>query len=226
MKYILKNPISLWLKWLLHLVKLKISNRHNNLKVGYMSFLHNVKLGNYNTFNSKNIIHNSTIDDFVYVANYTKIINSKIGKFCSIGSNVKIGLGIHPTEFVSTFPSFFSVRNQCQISFVNKNLYEELGSNIIGNDVWIGDNVLILSNIKIGDGAVIAAGAVVTKNVEPYSIVGGVPSKEIKKRFQKEQIKSLLDIKWWNKDLNWLKNNAFKFCDVDGLINDLNNRFS
>jgi len=76
---------------------------------------------------------------------------------------------MHPVHFISTFPAFFSTRKQCQIVFADKNYLEEVGSIRIGNDVWIGSTVIILENIKIGDGAIIRAGALVTKDIEPYT---------------------------------------------------------
>ena len=95
---------------------------------------------------------------------------------------------------------------------------EEGFSVTIGNDVWIGQGVSIKSGITIGDGAVIGAGAVVTKNVEPYAIVGGVPSRLIRYRFSKEQIEALLEIKWWNRSIEWLEENGRYFIDVDKFI--------
>ena len=77
--------------------------------------------------------------------------------------------------------------------------------------MWIGNNAIIKYGIKIGDGAIIGSGAMVTKDVEPYSIVGGVPAKIIKYRFTQEQIEFLLNFKWWDKDLDWLKKNKHLF---------------
>ncbi len=176
-----------------------------------MTQLHNVNLGEYNTFYNSISVSNSIIGDYVYVADRTKIINSSIGKFCSIGPDVKIGLGMHPTNFLSTFPGFFSTSRQCQISFTDKGCFQEVGKNKIGNDVWIGANAIILDNISIGDGAVIGAGAVVTKDVESYSIVGGIPARLIKKRFTDDQIQKLLKLQWWNSDIEWIKQNAVLF---------------
>lgn len=89
---------------------------------------------------------------------------------------------------------------------------------IIGNDVWIGQSVLIKPGVVIGDGAIIGAGAVVTKNVAPYAIVVGVPAQIIKYRFSDEQIKKLLNIKWWDKDKEWIEEKAYLFSDVDAFL--------
>lgn len=94
---------------------------------------------------------------------------------------------------------------------------------VIGNDVWIGSNVKILQGIKICDGAVIAAGALITKDVEPYAIVGGVPAKLIRKRFSDEDIKFLLDLKWWDKGEEWVIENAEFFEDINLLKEKLKN---
>ncbi|MCK5050748.1 MAG: CatB-related O-acetyltransferase [Candidatus Cloacimonetes bacterium] len=159
-----------------------------------------------------------------YIANNSIIKRTKIGKFCAIGDNVRTSLGIHPTnDFVSIHPSFFSLHPPVKLAFANEQLFEEhkyinAEKNYvveIGNDVWIGNNVLIIDGVTIADGAVIAAGAVVIEDVEPYSIVGGVPAKEIRKRFNEDEIIFLLDLKWWDKDLKWIYENKEKFNDIN-----------
>ena len=85
---------------------------------------------------------------------------------------------------------------------------------VIGNDVWIGANVTIMGGVTIGDGAIVAAGSVVTRNVEPFSIVAGVPSKHIRFRFEKNIIDFLIQEKWWERDFDWLKKNAQYFIDI------------
>ena len=195
---------------------------NQNLKIGSFSKLRNVTFGNYNTLYSHVSIFNSNLGDYVYIANNTKINNSKFGNFCSIGPNVQIGLGMHPTKLISTHPIFFSTKKQCQISFVNKDCFKELGENEIGNDVWIGANVIVLDNIKIGDGAIIAAGSVVTKDVEPYEIVGGIPAKLIKKRFSEKEIEKLLIFKWWNKDIDWIKEHSPLFNKPECFFKKIN----
>jgi acetyltransferase-like isoleucine patch superfamily enzyme len=126
----------------------------------------------------------------------------KIGSFCSISSGVNILLGgEHTANWITTYPFSEIFPEFERPKKVTK------GDVTIGNDVWIGMNVIILSGVNIGDGAVVGAGAVVSKNVEPYSIVAGIPAKEIKKRYDAETVDKLLKIKWWNWSLKRIKEN-------------------
>lgn len=133
---------------------------------------------------------------YSYAGSYTHITNAEIGNFCSIGDNCGIGGGIHPMNTVSTSPVFLQGRNIMGKNF-SQIPYEASEKVRIGHDVWIGDGVFIKAGVKIGTGAVIGAHAVVVHDVEPYSIVAGVPAKEIRKRFDEAVAKELLDIKWW-----------------------------
>lgn len=128
-----------------------------------------------------------SIGDYSVVNGNSYIFSGVIGKYCSIGYNVQISPPEHPIEWVST----------SQLFYKKKKWKEIINPTIIGNDVWVGSNSVILSGVKIGTGAVIAAGAVVTKNVAPYTIVGGVPARPLKTRFSTEVIAELLDSKWW-----------------------------
>lgn len=168
-------------------------------------------------------INNCTIGKCTYIASSSKVQYCEIGRFCSIGPEVKIGLGKHPTsKFVSTFPAFYSPN--FKIAFIksgNNSIFQEFGSIKIGNDVWIGARVLILDGITIGDGAIIGAGAVVTKDVEPYSIVVGIPAKKVRKRFSEDQISFLLKFRWWDKDDEWFKAHSYLFDDIDKFVKSL-----
>ncbi len=119
----------------------------------------------------------------------------KVGSYCSIAANVKIFLGgEHRLDWVTTYP--FSDLNPKYKHI--KGHPTSKGDVNIGNDVWIGTEAIIMSGVNIGDGAVIAARAVVTKNVQPYSICGGNPARFIKNRFDEETINELLRIRWWD----------------------------
>lgn len=211
---ITKNVVSVNLRKIISSLYYKIKYRKNNLIIEYPSIIKNSLFGN-NIKLYNNIIVKSSIGDFTYMGNNTHLLNAKIGKFCSIGSDCRIGLSKHPSEiFVSTHPIFFSKLKQVGITYADENYFEEDQNVVIGNDVWIGLNSIITGNLCIGDGAIIAAGAVVTKDVMPYSIVGGVPAKHIKFRFSQSEIKQLLEDKWWFKDEEYLRKNFMKFHNV------------
>jgi len=216
---LLKNAFTISLRSMYKTLILQISNRNKHLKLGFRTNITNCNFGVYNTIYDYVVMKNVLLGDFSYVANNSNIWNTKIGKYCSIGSNVKCGLGLHPScNFVSTHPIFYSTDKQCQVTFADKKYFQEEKQIIIGNDVWIGSNVIISSGINIGDGAIIASGAVVTKNVLPFSIVGGIPAKIIRYRFNPEEIEFLLKYKWWDLAVNWLKENFLLFHDIKTLM--------
>ena len=218
-KTLIKNPLSIWLIRLIKSKILEYRNRHKSLRIGYMSNVNNCKFGIYNTVYSYVSLNQIELGDFTYISDYTSILRTTIGKFCSIGPDCKIGLGKHPTkDFVSTHPVFFSTLKQAQVTFADRNYFDEFAYIIIGNDVWLGANVIVVDGVKIGDGAIVAAGSVVTKDIPPYTIVGGVPAKIIKYRFEKEEIKKLLQLKWWDMDVEYLKENFIKFHNIKSLI--------
>lgn len=203
------------------LIKLKHIKKH--VKVG-----NGAEFGLSTSFEGHNKINNhvmfsGSLGKGSYIGNYSQL-SANIGRYCSIGNHVRTANGIHPTrEWASTHPSFYSTECQAGFTFVDHDRFQETknidGAAVhIGNDVWIGDNALIMSGITIGDGAVVAAGAVVTKDVPPYAIVGGVPAKLIRYRFEPEQIEQLLRVRWWDRDECWLKEHASCFNSIDTLM--------
>ena len=147
----------------------------------------------------KNVIFNfSAIGQYSYVNINSMIQYATIGNYCSIAHGVKIGLGAHPIDKFSTSPIFYRERNPFHTSLGKTSFsFEENKPIKIGHDVWIGANAIIMDGVTIGNGAIVAAGAIVTKDVPPYAIVGGVPAKTIRFRFKPEKILKLQESKWW-----------------------------
>ena len=163
------------------------------------------------------------VGDFTYGQPQFELWNDServaIGKFCSIADSVTIfGGGEHRIDWVTTYPLRIALGHE--LSNVDGHPATK-GETKIGNDVWLGYGAIILSGVHIGDGAVVGAGAVVTKNVSPYSVVAGNPARKIKQRFTDQQIECLLKIEWWdwdlediNKSVNFLcSNNINKFIE-------------
>lgn len=173
----------------------------------------------------------SSVGNYSYISPHTTVVNTVIGKFCSIASYVNIGLAKHPLDHLSSSPILLNPNNATGHSWVtNKNSFIEHERVTIGNDVWIGHGALIMGGIKIGDGAVVAAGAVVTKDVPPYAIVGGIPAKIIKYRFQEDWINSLLKLKWWDLSEDNLKTHiemiSHPLQDINLIINKISERIN
>lgn len=157
------------------------------------------------------------------------VIKAKVGRFCSIGHKVTILTGTHPSQgFVSTSPMFFSLGLQNGATFIKRQKFKEkvfvdeknqYGA-VIGNDVWIGYGATIMGGVTIGDGAIVAAGALVRNDVTPYTVVAGQPAKEIGRRFTNSQIDWLMDFKWWERPIEWIRENADDFENIGQFINE------
>jgi virginiamycin A acetyltransferase len=172
----------------------------------------------------KNIVKNPNIivgdytyyDDFENVENFEKnvkyhfdFVGDKliIGKFCMIASDVKFIMNgaNHFTDSMSSYP--FAIFGNGWENAMEGKSYPQKGNIDIGNDVWIGYNATIMAGVNIGDGAIIAANSTITRDVEPYTIVGGNPAKKIRKRFSEDVIIKLLALKWWNWNIEKITKN-------------------
>jgi virginiamycin A acetyltransferase len=163
-------------------------------------------------------ISDSEVGDYSYIARGSSISLTKIGKFCSIGTNLSCGYGIHPTNGLSTSPVFYSLAKQNGTTFSKTNKITENLPITIGNDVFIGMNVTILDGVTISDGAIIGAGAVVSKDIPPYAIAVGSPIRVIKYRFDEQTISDLLKIKWWDFDTEKLQDVEKDFFNTPEFI--------
>ena len=186
--------------------------------------LKNVECEGRNKINYNCSIRDSKLGFGTYVGQNSNIYNCKIGKYSLVGFESMIGA--HPLKTIaSVHPALYSTMGQYGFTYVDKDTFKEYEyaeiegdkkwSIVIGNDVWItAGNTKIVQNVTIGDGAVVLLDAVVTKDVPPYAIVGGVPAKAVGYRFTPEQIEFLLKLKWWDRGEAWIKEHAKYFYDV------------
>ena len=151
-------------------------------------------------------LHNVHLGDYSYFAKNAQVANTTIGKFCSIGPNFCCGLGIHPTNGISTHPSFY------------RGNIVEYKPVTIGNDVFIGASVTVLDGVTIGDGDIIGAGAVVSKDIPPYAVAVGCPIQVKKFRLNDKQIVAMQHIQWWNWKDEKLKDVRKMLNDIDAFI--------
>ena len=185
-----------------------------------------VSFGKSFQFNSS-----SSVGAFTYFYSGLAVRCASIGRYCSIAGGVRIGDHEHPTDWLSTSPfqynpdrfGFSDAADDYNVLTEHEDEHSfRKGGPTIGNDVWIGSRVTILRGITIGHGAVVASAAVVTKDVPPYAIVGGVPAKVIRYRFDEDQIAQLLDLEWWRFSPNQLA--GISYDDVDVSIKEIRHR--
>ncbi|EAV46187.1 putative acetyltransferase (virginiamycin, streptogramin A, chloramphenicol) [Stappia aggregata IAM 12614] len=181
----------------------------------------NCDLGIWTEVGARTEMRESNMGDYSYIVQEGDVVWSTIGKFCSIARRVRINPGNHATWRAS------------QHHFTYRAAAYDLGDDdtdffqwrkddwvTIGHDVWIGHNATVLAGVSIGTGAIVAAGAVVSKDVAPYTVVGGVAAKEIKRRFTKQQEQALIDISWWDWNHDELKQRLpdFRKLSIDEFI--------
>lgn len=188
-------------------------NMHNNTRIYDPQYQQSVEVGNYSygTIKIKNDVTGRKL---------------KIGNFCSIAEDVFFLLGIdHETKFISTFPIDVKILNNRKTEAISK------GDIIINDDVWIGHGAIILSGVTINQGAIVAAGSIVTKDIPPYAIVGGIPAKIIKYRFDGKIIEKLNELDYGKLSYDFLKKNRDLFYheiedveQIDEIICQLNKK--
>lgn len=182
----------------------------SNAKIGTMSTLLKTTLGEMCMVGSFSKMAYSGMDDLSYIGDYTVVINSIIKKFASISWGVTIGPEEHDYTRLTNHSFLYSLKSFELTPHKHYSPFEK--ECIIGNDVWIGCNSTILRGVTIGDGAVIGANSLVTKDVPPYAIVVGSPAKILKYRFEEPIIKALLELKWWDVPLSTIKQHTELFA--------------
>ena len=195
----------------------------NAVFMGAQSSITQSDIYGYANINDFSHINNCSLGQSFGVGLFSYVANSSIGNYCTFGSRLSIGAFPHPTDWLSVHE--FQYRDTTNI--YGESLYSE-GENIlkdwtrpttIGSDVWIADNSVVLKGVKLGNGAIVAASSIVTKDVPPYAIVAGNPAKIIRYRFDKVIISELEQLKWWN--LNILELRDIRFDNIDQAIEDL-----
>ena len=182
--------------------------------------LEGTTLGAYIHIQSHSVFCDVTVGDYSYFAGYNQVYYAGIGKFCSVASFVRINTTNHPTyeriaQHHFTYRSKRFGLGEDDAEFFARRKERSVA---IGHDVWIGHNAIIMPGVIIGNGAVVGAGAVVTRNVEPYSIVAGVPAKRIKMRFADDLIVKIERSKWWDWDHETIKERLPDFRDMDAFV--------
>ncbi len=177
-------------------------------------------IGQYTQIQAHSVLCGVRFGDFSYCAGYNQIYYAEIGKFCSIASFARINPGNHPT-YTRIAQHHFTYRSGLYGFGDDDAGFFEWRKNdavVIGNDVWIGHGACVMPGVRIGNGAVVGAGAVVTKDVEPYSIVAGVPAKKINVRFSETVAEKIEQTKWWDWDYDTIKERLQDFRDMDSFM--------
>lgn len=176
----------------------------------------NIKVGRYSYYSG--YYHGHSFDDCAryLLPDHDDVDKLIIGSFCSIGTGasfIMAGNQGHRYDWASSFP-FFCMKEIP--AFRNSlNAFQKAGDTVIGSDVWIGSEAMIMPGIKVGHGAVIGSRALVTRDVEPYTIIGGNPAKQLKKRFSDEEIAMLLEIEWWDWPMERIEGAISLLCSAD-----------
>lgn len=184
-----------------------------------------------NYLGKRTVLKNTEVGYGSYLNSGCDMTDTIIGKYTSIGTNVRTVLGSHPLDgHVALHPAFYSKNGAMGYTYSLKDTYEEykyIDENkkiqvSIGNDVWIGDDVRLFGGVTVADGCVIGTGSIVTKDTVPYGVYAGVPAKLIRMRFDDETISELLKTKWWDKGEDFIREHIDTFNDVTQFLKDKN----
>jgi phosphonate metabolism protein (transferase hexapeptide repeat family) len=159
-------------------------------------------IGNYVEIHEFAQVRDSTVGDYSYLQEYVALLNTDLGRFCAVAAMTRMGAPNHPytrvTQHRLTYtPEYYWPEKKRDAAFFADRAADRC---VVGNDVWFGHGVAVLPGVTVGDGAAIAAGSVVTKSVAPYTIVAGVPARQIKRRFDERNAERLQRLAWWNWD--------------------------
>jgi phosphonate metabolism protein (transferase hexapeptide repeat family) len=176
------------------------TTREATPRVHSSSLLRETQLGQFTDVAERVILAECEVGDYTYIERHVEAIYTTIGKFCAIAANARLNALNHPMHRISQHKITYRPNEYFVHAKVDKAFREQRQNAkvTIGHDVWIGHGAIILPGLNIGHGAVVAAGSVVTKDVEPYAIVAGVPAKRIKWRFQKSIRERIIELSWWD----------------------------
>lgn len=213
-------------------VKMKIEHKSNSIICKNAYLRDSCSLDGMDYIGENTQLENVHIGKCVYIGRDARISNTIIGNYSCVG-NIQTYIGKHPIkgENISIHPAFYSTAKQYGFTYVNEQSFQEdtwLDSKKriqinIGNDTWIGYGVCILSGVTIGDGAIVGANSLVTKDIEPYAIYAGIPAKKIGMRFDDDTINKLLKLRWWDKDDAWIEQNAKQFKNPRSFFDNISN---
>lgn len=195
--------------------------KRRGTKVSPLAILHNVKYDKTSSIRSLVKMERAAIGKCSSIGTLSAAYDCEIGKFCSIARECYIGGASHPLDWVSTSGCFYLKSNFTGVCYHEADYHWHTQTKI-GNDVWLGIRTIIRGGVTIGDGAVIGAGSIVTKDVGPYEIWAGNPARFIRKRFDDETIEKLLEAQWWDWDETKLAEMGQYFSDTEKFLTMLN----
>ncbi len=196
----------------------KLLRRHPTLHLGPRCVVQRSTLGRYVRLLGDVTLRDAALGDYTIVAEHARLEHATVGRYCSIAPRAFVGLGSHPSrEYASTHPIFYIHAPHAGFDLVDRDQFTPYTPTTVGHDVWIGANAAVRDGITIHNGAIVGANAVVTKDVPPYHIVGGVPARLIRPRFDDNTVAFLQRLAWWDRDHDWLRQHAPLFRDITTL---------